>query len=88
MAKRTKCECGRTKRANASVCDKCSKALDDARYSANEAIVRTNTCPLCGNSLVRNYSLTGWYQCAGFGAEGFRKANSKPCNFQTFTRSL
>lgn len=34
----------------------------------------------------RNSSLAGWWQCAQFGAVGFRADSSKPaCSWQTFT---
>lgn len=34
----------------------------------------------------QNLALTGWVQCDGYGAEGFRKAGSKPCAWQGFTQ--
>lgn len=50
------------------------------------AIVTTGKCPCCGDGLRRNLSIAGWYQCAQFGAPGFRKDSTKPaCGFQTFT---
>jgi hypothetical protein len=48
-------------------------------------VVATGACPDCGQGLHRNLALAGWWQCDGFGAEGFRKAGAKPCAFQTFT---
>lgn len=55
-----------------------------ARAEAQQALT-TNTCPMCGQGVHRNLALTGWVQCDGFGAEGFRKEGSKPCNWQGFT---
>lgn len=50
------------------------------------AIVATGCCPKCGAGLRRNLSLTGWWQCDQFGADGFRADSSKPpCHFQGFT---
>lgn len=48
-------------------------------------IVATGKCPDCGQPLRRNLALAGWWQCSGYGAEGFRAADSTPCSFQTFT---
>ena len=52
---------------------------------AGEAL-RTNVCPSCGGGVHRNLALTGWVQCDGFGADGFRKnPNATPCSWQGFT---
>ena len=62
------------------------KAKRDARIAEAVAIVQTGKCPQCGRALRRNLSLTGWFQCSQFGAEGFRADATKPsCSFQTFT---
>lgn len=51
-----------------------------------QAIVATGRCPTCGAALKRNLSLTGWWQCEQFGADGFRADSTKPpCNWQGFT---
>jgi len=43
-------------------------------------------CPECGESLRRNTSMRGWWQCAQLGAVGFRKDPNKPsCSWQAFT---
>ena len=65
-------------------------AESKARIEAGQAEMRTHvargTCPDCGAAIKRNLSMTGWYQCSQFGAEGFRADSSKPaCNFQGFT---
>lgn len=58
------------------------RALNVQAHSA----LRLNLCPECGQHVHRNLSLTGWVQCDGFGADGFRKdPNAKPCNWQDFT---
>lgn len=50
------------------------------------AVVATGKCPYCASGLSRNLSLTGWWQCEQYGAEGFRKDSSKPsCSWQGFT---
>lgn len=61
------------------------KANADARYAEASRIVASGKCPLCGDGLRRNLSLTGWWQCQQLGAAGFRKDPTKPsCSFQTF----
>lgn len=58
----------------------------EARIAKAVAIVKTGHCPDCGSGLRQNLSLAGWFQCSQFGADGFRKDDSKPaCDFQTFT---
>ena len=64
---------------------KASQARMDAASRETKAAWDANTCPDCGQGLRRNLALTGWVQCDGFGAEGFRKAGSTPCNWQGFT---
>jgi uncharacterized protein (DUF983 family) len=50
------------------------------------AVVLSGVCPRCGSGLRRNLSLTGWWQCEQFGADGFRKDDAKPsCHWQGFT---
>lgn len=83
--KRNRCECGKAMSKYASCCKACDAARTAARVAEALAIVSTGRCPSCGQNLRRNLSLTGWYQCAGYGAEGFRAADSKPCSFQIFT---
>ena len=57
------------------------KAREAARYA-----VARNKCPVCGATLRRNLSITGWWQCSQYGAEGFRADSSKPaCSWQGFT---
>ena len=62
----------------------------EASYAEAERIVATGKCPDCGNELIRNLALTGWWQCAGYASPGFRKPgheNDAKCGFQIFTRS-
>lgn len=65
------------------------KAQDERLRAATEkskAIVATGKCPQCESPLRRNLAITGWFQCAQFGADGFRADSSKPaCSFQCFT---
>lgn len=69
---------------------KAQKAAEKSRleacYAEARATVATGKCPRCGRPLRRNLSITGWWQCSQFGAEGFRTDSSQPsCDFQTFT---
>jgi hypothetical protein len=55
------------------------------RLQASNAL-RDNRCPTCGGPVRQNLSLTGWVQCAQFGAVGFRlDANRPACDWQGFT---
>ena len=85
MTTRPRCECGKVRSKYANECPACYKAKREARLAEARRIVATGKCPDCGQDLVRNSAITGWWQCAGYGAEGFRKAGSQPCSFQTFT---
>jgi hypothetical protein len=56
--------------------------------AAAQAVVATGTCPDCTAPLVRNTALAGWWQCAGYACDAFRKPEHKhlaKCGFQTFT---
>lgn len=80
------CDCGKRKSQWSNRCDKCEREHRAKAFAEARAIVSTGKCPTCGETLKRNLSLSGWYQCVQFGAVGFRKDPSKPsCNFQTFT---
>lgn len=65
---------------------------DKAKTAAiNAEIVKAQAdgCPSCGRPIKRNLSLTGWWQCSQFGAEGFRVDSSKPaCSWQAFYVAL
>lgn len=80
-----KCACGRRMSKFASKCTKCYKEHSDQILSEARAIVATGLCPKCGQPLVRNAAMAGWWQCSGYGAEGFRATGSTPCSFQAFT---
>ena len=58
--------------------------IEESKRKARE-VVATGRCPECGQPLVRNSALAGWWQCSGYGAEGFRVAGATHCSFQTFT---
>lgn len=82
-------DCGKSARVsrynNRGICNPCAKARDAKRKAQAAEIVKTGHCPECGRELRRNLSLTGWYQCSQFGAEGFRADASLPaCGFQIF----
>ena len=55
-----------------------------ARLTAAHNLVKTGACPICGTKLYRNNSMTGWWQCGHFGAEGFQKEAGAHCDFQIF----
>ena len=60
----------------------------NAIREANRAIVATGKCPDCGSPLYRNNALAGWFQCACYPCEDFRKPEYKgmpSCGFQCFT---
>ena len=62
------------------------RAENKAAQTATQIALAANECPICGGHVHRNSALTGWVQCDGFGAEGFRKdPNAKPCSWQGFT---
>lgn len=64
-----------------------SAAKIRAEHEKVRAVVATGKCPECGESLRRNLSMTGWWQCAQLGAEAFRKDPTKPsCRWQGFTQ--
>ena len=83
----TKCSngCGRKATKYSALCRQCSAERVERAKAEARAIVRGGSCPTCAQPLRRNLALAGWWQCSGFGAEGFRAAGSAPCNFQTFT---
>lgn len=67
------------------ICKPCAKTRNEKRLAESRVIVQSGHCPQCGSTLRRNLALTGWYQCAQFGADGFRADSTKPaCSFQIF----
>lgn len=61
-------------------------AAHQRALAETQEIVRKGKCPRCGGPLRRNLALTGWWQCAQYGAVGFRLDASKPsCEWQGFT---
>lgn len=83
---RPRCACGQARNKYANECSACSKRRQAARVAEARRIVATGQCPQCGAALRHNLSLSGWWQCSQYGAEGFRADSSKPaCSFQTFT---
>lgn len=82
------CECGKAIRskfqASRGRCRSCDVKRMDIIKEINANIAMAGKCPICGQELRRNLSLTGWWQCVGFGAEGFRSAGSTQCSFQMF----
>lgn len=72
-------------RSEKAAAKKASQArMAAARDEAAKALAE-NRCPCCGQAVRRNFALTGWVQCSGFGAEGFRASGSRPCSWQGFT---
>ena len=77
-------------RANRRAERKAEREASAARSAAHRAetlaVVTAGKCPCCGATVRRNLALTGWWQCAQYGADGFRKDSSKPaCSWQGFT---
>ena len=63
-----------------------SIARIEAAQAETRQIVASGECPVCGSKLRQNLALTGWWQCAQFGATQFRADPSQPdCNWQGFT---
>jgi len=84
--KMNRCACGKVAGNYATECKKCYADRMQKVYDEARRIVDGGKCPKCGAALRANYSLRGWWQCAQFGADGFREDNLKPsCNFQLFT---
>jgi hypothetical protein len=86
MATRNRCGCGKVMSRYSNGCNSCWAEKQKARVADAVAVVRTGVCPTCGAKLVRNLSMSGWWQCEQLGAVRFRKDPSKPsCSWQVFT---
>jgi len=73
----------RVRRAKDRKAEIARMAQERARVAA---IVALGVCPECGAPLRRNLALTGWWQCAQYGAPGFRADAATPaCSWQGFT---
>lgn len=60
--------------------------MAEGRKEAAQALAE-NRCPVCGGPVRVNLAMTGWVQCAQFGAEGFRADSTRPaCSWQGFTK--
>jgi hypothetical protein len=72
----------------ATRCNDChTQRMHECHEEARRHVER-GTCPLCSAPLVRNSSLAGWYQCAGYASQSFRKPEHRDlpsCSYQTFT---
>ena len=78
---------GMTQRQQAAADRKAARARVEAAQAETRRVVQTGCCPQCGAGLRRNLALTGWWQCAQYGAEQFRADASKPaCSWQGFTQ--
>lgn len=75
-----------TPRQQKAAAKKASDARIAAAHAEAQAALQANKCPCCGQAVRVNLALTGWVQCSGYGAEGFRAPGSKPCSWQGFTR--
>ena len=84
-----RCACGtRISRYAGGRCRACEGVRRAAQYQEAARIVATGACPQCGTPLVRNLSLTGWWQCGANGAVKMRRPEFQAlahCSFQTFT---
>lgn len=62
-----------------------NERMQAERLKAAEAL-RDNRCPTCGGPVRQNNAMTGWVQCAQFGARQFRFCPDRPeCTWQGFT---
>lgn len=68
-----------TTRAERAAAKKASQARIAAAQAEAQAALAANKCPACGQGVHRNLALTGWVQCDGYGADGFRKNGAVPC---------
>ncbi len=60
-------------------------AQQSRRTMETRAVVAAGKCPHCGAGLRQNLSIAGWWQCAQYGAVGFRADANKPaCGWQGF----
>lgn len=66
----------------ATRCKACEAARSTQLRTEGLAQIQSGRCPNCGQPIRRNLAITDWFQCAGYGAEGFRDAGSKPCSWQ------
>ena len=83
---RSRCKCGKACSKHLQECPKCFKARMGLLHAAAVKIVQSGACPQCGAAIRRNLSMAGWWQCAQYGAVGFRADAQKPsCNWQVFT---
>jgi hypothetical protein len=53
------------------------KRMQQLRHA--QAVVNAGNCPDCGNKLIRNLSLPGWFQCGSLGAPGFKRHPVPEC---------
>lgn len=85
------CECGKRMSKFSTKCKSCYEKEEKERLDAADIIVKKGICPDCGSILLRNSSMTGWYQCALYAAPDFRlpalKNDPRKCNFQITARS-
>ncbi len=79
---KTQCECGKRMSKYARQCRDCAAKRTAQLIAEGTAVVSAGCCPDCGQAIRSNNSITGWFQCAGYGAEGFRAAGSRPCSWQ------
>jgi hypothetical protein len=72
-------------RATARISSAADLRMAAARLQTADAL-KHNTCPTCGGPVGQNLSITGWVQCAQFGAPAFRMNPLRAaCPWQGFT---
>lgn len=65
-----------------------TKRIEESQAKAQK-VYDSGKCPYCGAGLRHNLSIAGWIQCEQFGADGFRKDDSKPsCDWQGFVKAM
>lgn len=86
--KMSRCECGRVKSKYSWTCTACyNRRMAELKAEAI-SVVKTGKCPKCGQGLVRNNALTGWWQCGCYAIDRLRipeRRGLPDCSFQCFT---
>lgn len=60
--------------------------IGEAQLEASRALT-ANCCPRCGHPVRQNLAISGWVQCAQYGAPSFRARPADPaCEWQGFCR--
>ena len=89
MGRASRCvKCGRVCGRYSRTCLRCDKHRLAELKNEAISVVATGKCPECGQKLVRELAIAGWWKCPCYGARNFRKAEHQglpDCSFQCFT---